>query len=108
MLTQEIKTIQVKKLCDLYFGRPITSDCHEMVRAINSFGADELIPQEYTVKGESGETKHSFLVGFRRVYESNGNCYVELEVWSEIPVPEEQISLRKLIQHYLPVYCWIY
>ena len=108
MLTQEIKTIQVKSLRDMYLGRQITDDCGEMVRIINAFGADELIPQEYTLKGESGEIKHSFLMGFRRVYESDGKCYVELEVWSEISIPEEQISLRKLIQHYLPVYCWIY
>lgn len=108
MLTQEIKTIQVKSLRDMYFGRQITNDCGEMVRVINAFGADELIPQECTFKGESENLKHSFLVGFRRVYESDGKCYVELEVWSEISIPEEQISLRKLIQHYLPVYCWIY
>lgn len=108
MLTQEIKTIQVKSLRDMYFGRQITNDCGEMVRVINAFGADELIPQEYTFKGESGNLKHSFLVGFRKVYESDGKCYVELEVWSESSIQEEWISLRKLIQHYLPVYCWIY
>lgn len=108
MLTQEVKTIQVKKLCDLYLGRQITDDCSEMVRIINAFGADELIPQEHLYKGESGNFKYSFLVGFRKVYESDGKCYVELEVWSESSIQEEWISLRKLIQHYLPVYCWIY
>lgn len=109
MLIQEIKTIQVKRLCDLYLGRQITDDCGEMVRIINAFGADELIPQDYLYKNEFGNSRtYSFLVGFRRVYESDGKCYVELEVWSEITIQEEWISLRKLIQHYLPVYCWIY
>lgn len=108
MLRQEIKTIQVKRLCDLYLGRQITDDCGEMVQIINAFSADELIPQEYTLKGESGNLKFSFLVGFRRVYESDGKCYVELEVWSEISIPEGRISLRELIQHYIPAYCWIY
>ena len=109
MFIQEIKTIQVKRLCDLYLGRQITDDCGEMVRIINAFGADELIPQDHHHKDELGNTRiYSFLVGFRKVYESNGKCYVEFEVWSAVTIPEEWISLRELIQHYLPVYCWLY
>lgn len=110
MLTQEIYTIQITKLCDLYYGRVVTDNTDEILKIIKTYHNKSIIEKTLVKRDASGNPveEFNFLTHFKNVYKMNGVIFVEFEVWSDRPIPEDYLPTGKLIEHYNPVYCYAY
>lgn len=110
MLQQEIHTIQITKLCDLYYGRVVTDNTDEILKIIKTYHNKSIIERTLVKKDASGNPieEFNFLTHFKNVYKMNGVIFVEFEVWSDRPIPEDYLPIGKLIEHYNPVYCYAY
>ena len=110
MLRQEIHTIQITKLCDLYYGRVVTDNPDEILKIIKTYHNKSIIEKTLVKKDASGNPieEFNFLTHFKNVYKMNDVIFVEFEVWSDRPIPEDHLSIGKLIEHYNPVYCYAY
>lgn len=110
MLHQEIHTIQITKLCDLYYGRVVTNNTDEIFKIIKSYRNNSIIETEVIKKDAEGNPTEifNFLTHFQSVYKTNDAVFVDFEVWSDRPIHEDQLPIGKLIEHYNPAYCYAY
>lgn len=110
MLRQEIHTIQITKLYDLYYGRVVTNNTDEIFKIIKTYRNNSIIETEVIKKDAEGNPTEifNFLTHFQSVYKTNGAVFVDFEVWSDRPIHEDQLPIGKLIEHYNPVYCYAY
>lgn len=110
MLRQEIHTIQITKLCDLYYGRVVTNNTDEIFKIIKSYRNNSIIETEVTTKDASGNPDEifNFLTHLQSVYKTNDAVFIDFEVWSDRPISEGYLPIGKLIEHYNPVYCYAY
>jgi hypothetical protein len=110
MLRQEIHTIQITKLCDLYYGRVVTDNTDEILKIIKTYHNKSIIEKTLVKKDASGNPieEFNFLTHFQNVYKMNGVIFIDFEVWSDRPIPEDHLPVGKLIEHYNPVYCYAY
>lgn len=110
MLRQEIHTIQITKLCDLYYGRVVTDNTDEILKIIKTYHNKSIIEKTLVKKDASGNPieEFNFLTHFQDVYKMNGVIFIDFEVWSDRPIPEDHLPVGKLIEHYNPAYCYAY
>ena len=110
MLRQEIHTIQINTLRDLYYGRVVTDNPDEILKIIKHYHNDSIIKKTLVDKDASGNPveKFDFLTHFQNVYKMNGVVFIDFEVWSDRPIPEDHLPIGKLIEHYNPAYCYAY
>lgn len=110
MLTQEIHTIQINSLRDLYYGRVVTNNTDEIFKIIKSYRNNSIIETEVTTKDASGNPDEifNFLTHLQSVYKTNDAVFIDFEVWSDRPISEGYLPIGKLIEHYNPVYCYAY
>lgn len=110
MLTQETHTIQITKLCDLYYGRVVTDNPDEILKIIKHYHNDSIIKKTLNKKDAQGNVIETidFLTHFMNVYKMNGVIFIDFEVWSDRPIPEDYLPIGKLIEHYNPAYCYAY
>ena len=110
MLRQEIHTIQITKLCDLYYGRVVTDNTDEILKIIKTYHNKSIIEKTLVKKDASGNPveEFNFLTHFQNVYKMNGVIFIDFEVWSDRPIHEDNLPIGKLIEHYNPVYCYAY
>lgn len=110
MLRQEIHTIQITKLCDLYYGRVVTDNPDEILKIIKTYYNKSIIEKTLTKKDAEGNVieTFNFLTHFQSVYKTNDAVFVDFEVWSDRPISEGHLPIGKLIEHYNPVYCYAY
>lgn len=110
MLRQEIHTIQITKLGDLYYGRVVTDNPDEILKIIKQYHNSSIIKKTLTKKDAEGNVIETFdfLTHFQSVYKMNGVIFIDFEVWSDRPIPEDYLPIGKLIEHYNPSYCYAY
>ena len=110
MLRQEIHTIQINTLRDLYYGRVVTDNPDEMFKIIKTYRNNSIIEHTLMKKDASGNVidQFNFLTHFQSVYKMNDTIFIDFEVWSDRPIPEDHLPIGKLIEHYSPSYCYAY
>lgn len=110
MLQQEVHTIQINTLRDLYYGRVVTDNPDEILKIIKTYHNKSIIKKTLTKKDAEGNVIETFdfLAHFQNVYKMNGVIFIDFEVWSDRPIPEDYLPVGKLIEHYSPSYCYAY